>query len=384
MTREEYILLYEKCMQGECTDEDRKKLDEYQDDFSLDNLYWDEASLGAEQQITNSIYSRLQSSIRDQQPKKMQWYKLPLAAAIAMMTVGVGAYLYFNTPSDQSTPHTQQIAKKIVAGSNKAILTLSGGKQIVLTDASNGELVQEGDIRITKTADGKIIYEPSTAQRADVDPKAVVYNTVSTPKGGQFQVVLPDGSQVWLNAMSSITYPSSFSGKERLVQLKGEAYFEIAKNPEKPFKVDVTGKQKIEVLGTHFNVEAYLEDNEIKTTLLEGSVKLSTSNREVRLKPGQMAVNDLEKELTIKQADLEEVMAWKNGLFVLNDVNLKDVMKKASRWYDVDVEYQGNIANKKLWGTVSRYKDITELLDNIAITSSLRYKIEGRRVILMK
>jgi len=371
-------------MQGQCTDEDRKKLDEYQDDFSLDNLYWDEARLGAEQQITNSIYSRLQRSIRDQQPKKMQWYKLPLAAAIAMMTVGVGAYLYFSTPSDQSTPHTQQIAEKIVAGSNKAVLTLSGGKQIVLTDASNGELVQEGDIRITKTADGKIIYEPSTAQRADVDSKAVVYNTVSTPKGGQFQVVLPDGSQVWLNAMSSITYPSSFSGKERLVQLKGEAYFEIAKNPEKPFKVDVTGKQKIEVLGTHFNVEAYLEDHEIKTTLLEGSVKLSTPNREVRLKPGQMAVNDLEKELTIKPADLEEVMAWKNGLFVLNDVNLKDVMKKASRWYDVDVEYQGSIANKKLWGTVSRYKDITELLDNIAITSSLRYKIEGRRVILMK
>lgn len=384
MTREEYILLYEKCMQGQCTDEDRKKLDEYQDDFSLDNLYWDEARLGAEQQITNSIYSRLQRSIRDQQPKKMRWYKLPLAATIAMMTVGLGAYLYFNTTSDQTTPHTQQIAGKIVAGSNKAILTLSGGKQIVLTDASNGELVQEGDTRITKTADGKIIYEPSTAQRADVDSKAVVYNTVSTPKGGQFQVVLPDGSQVWLNAMSSITYPSSFSGKERLVQLKGEAYFEIAKNPEKPFKVDVTGKQKIEVLGTHFNVEAYLEDHEIKTTLLEGSVKLTTPNKEVRLKPGQIAVNDLEKELTIKPADLEEVMAWKNGLFVLNDVNLKDVMKKASRWYDVDVEYQGSITNKKLWGTVSRYKDITELLDNIAITSSLRYKIEGRRVILMK
>jgi transmembrane sensor len=381
MTREQYILLYEKCMQGECTQEEKKKLDEYQDEFSLDDVYWDEVRLGNEQQIIGGIYSRLQKSIKDQHPKKIQWYKLPIAAAIALMTVGVGVYLYFNTPSE-STKLQTQVAKKIVAGSNKAILTLSSGKQIVLTDANNGELVKEGNIRITKTADGKIIYEPSIAQ--DADSKAVVYNTVSTPKGGQFQVVLPDGSQVWLNAMSSVTYPSSFSGKERLVQLKGEAYFEIAKNPDKPFKVDVAGKQKIEVLGTHFNVEAYLEDHEIKTTLLEGSVKLSTQNRQVKLKPGQIAIDDLKNSLIVKHADLEEIMAWKNGLFVLNDVNLKDVMKKASRWYDVEVEYQGNIANKKLWGTVSRYKDITELLDNIAITSSLRYKIEGRRVILMK
>ncbi|SMD13286.1 FecR family protein [Pedobacter nyackensis] len=381
MTREEYILLYEKCMQGKCTHEDKKNLDEYQDDFSLDNIYWDEDRLGDEQQITSSIYRRLQKSIRDQQPKKLQWYKLPLAAAIALMTVGAGIYLYFNTSSDRTKQHTQ-VAEKIVVGSNKAILTLSGGKQIVLTDVNNGELVKQGNTRITKTADGKIIYQPSAENSSDA-AKAVIYNTVSTPKGGQFQVVLPDGSHVWLNSISSITYPSSFSGKERLVQLKGEAYFEIAKNPEKPFKVDVIGKQKIEVLGTHFNVEAYIEDHEIKTTLLEGSVKLITQNRQVKLKPGQIAVNDLKRELTIKQADIEEVMAWKNGLFVLNDVNLKDVMKKASRWYDVDVEYQGNISNKKLWGTMSRYKDITELLDNIAITCSLRYKIDGRRVILM-
>lgn len=382
MTREEYILLYEKCLQGKCTDEEKKKLDEYQDGFSLDNIYWDEDRLGDEQQITGSIYRRLQKSIRDQQPKKMQWYKLPLAAAIALMTVGAGIYLYFNTSPDSTKQHTQ-IANKIVAGSNKAILTLSDGKQIVLTDVNNGELAEQGNTRISKTAGGKIIYQPSSAPGSGAEDRAVVYNTVSTPRGGQFQVVLPDGSHVWLNSISSITYPSSFSGKERVVQLKGEAYFEIAKNPEKPFKVDVIGKQQIEVLGTHFNVEAYLEDHEIKTTLLEGSVKLMAQNKQVKLKPGQIAVNDLNRNLIIKQADIEEVMAWKNGLFVLNDVNLRDVMKKASRWYDVDVEYQGNISNKKLWGTMSRYKDITELLDNIAITSSLRYKIDGRRVILM-
>lgn len=255
----------------------------------------------------------------------MQWYKLPLAAAITLMTVGAGVYLYFNTSTDRTKQQTQ-IANKIVAGGNKAILTLSDGKQIVLTDVNNGELAEQGNTRISKTADGKIIYQPSSGSGSSA--KAVVYNTVSTPRGGQFQVVLPDGSHVWLNSVSSITYPSSFSGKDRLVQLKGEAYFEIAKNPEKPFKVDVIGKQQIEVLGTHFNVEAYIEDHEIKTTLLEGSVKLMAPNKEVKLKPGQIAVNDLNKNLTIKQADVEEVMAWKNGLFVLNDVNLKDVMKK--------------------------------------------------------
>jgi transmembrane sensor len=380
MTREEYILLYEKCMQGKCTDEEKKKLDTYQDDFSLDNPYWDEARLGDKEQITSSIYERLQNSIRDQQPKKLQWYKLPIAAAIALITFGIGIYLYVNTSFDGTKQYTQ-VAEKIVAGSNKAILTLSGGKQIVLTDLSTGELIKQGNTQIKKTADGKIIYQPTGAQSSD--PRDVVYNTVSTPKGGQFQVVLPDGSHVWLNATSSITYPSNFSEKERLVQLKGEAYFEIAKNPKKPFKVDVIGKQKIEVLGTHFNVEAYVEDNEIKTTLLEGSVKLVTQNKQLKLSPGQIAIDDLKNSLVVKKADLEEVMSWKNGLFVLNDVKLKDVMKKASRWYDVDVEYQGNISNKKLWGTMSRYKDITELLDNIAITSSLRYKIDGRRVILM-
>jgi ferric-dicitrate binding protein FerR (iron transport regulator) len=332
-----------------------------------------------EEAVEKRMLLRLNNEINPSH-KKAAFFSRWVAAAAILFVTSIGGYFLLHKPED-ATRIAQSIPKKnsILPGSNKAVLTLAGGKRIELTSAKNGQLATQGNTVITKAADGQIVYNTTGNSTQPINN----YNTVTTPNGGQYQIVLPDGTQVWLNAASSITYPAVFAGKERLVQLSGEAYFEVAKNPSKPFRVNVNGKQQVEVLGTHFNIEGYADDSNIKTTLLEGSVKLSYKAKSAMLKPGQMAVNDLDRSLFIKQADIEEVMAWKNGLFVFNDENIKDAMKKAARWYDVDIEYRGNILKKKLGGTVSRYKNITDLLDNISKTGTIHYKLQGRRVILM-
>lgn len=331
-----------------------------------------------EEAVERRMLLRLNKEIAGPQKRNFSLLRWMSAAAI-LIFAAIGGYSVFHW-ANKPTQVVQNLPKKnsVLPGSNKAVLTLSGGRKIELTGARNGELAKQGNVVITKAADGQVVY--NTTDKATA---AITYNTISTPNGGQYQVVLPDGTQVWLNAASSITYPTAFVGRERLVQLSGEAYFEVTKNPVKPFKVNVNGKQQVEVLGTHFDIEGYPDDNNIKTTLLEGSVKLAYKNKMTLLKPGQMGINDFGGSFAIQKADVEEVMAWKKGLFVFNDENIKDAMKKAARWYDVDVEYRGNILKKRLGGTVSRYKNITDLLDNITKTGTIHYKLEGRRVILM-
>jgi transmembrane sensor len=388
---DQYLIdLIEKYLEGQCTPAEKVEVEQwYEQYYDGDHVFYEgdteKISVAAERSLL-MIREKLNRADEFQYPNvvvmKPRWNLAWVAASILLVCIG-GYFLWPKSIVSKQNVHKLSVENIITPGKNKAILTLSGGKQIILSDAGNGKLIKQGNTQITKTADGQIIYQSTDQDNAIAPADQIVYNTVTTPKGGQYQIVLPDGSHVWLNAASSITYPSNFSGKERLIQLTGEAYFEVAKNPEKPFKVNILGKQQIEVLGTHFDIEAYADDHKIMTTLLEGSVKLIYQNRQAILKPGQIAINDFEHDLIIKAADIEEVMGWKNGLFVLNDTNIKDVMKDASRWYDVDVEYRGNVTNKKLWGAMSRYKNITELLDNIATTSSLHYKIEGRRVILM-
>lgn len=309
-------------------------------------------------------------------------YPLRIAvAATVLIALSLGFWLY------KGKPHTEQLSlgvKKvdITPGVNKAILVLSNGTKINLQTAQTGNIANQSGAVISKQADGKIDYRDAGSAGTQPGTENEL-NTLYIPKGGQYQLTLPDGTRVWLNAASSLTYPVAFKGKERRVKLAGEAYFEVAKNPDKPFHVNVGGKQTVEVLGTHFEIKAYDDDADIRTTLLEGSVKVSGKNSDVIIKPGQMAINNLKEPLTIRNADLDEVMGWKNGLFVFNDERIEDVLKIAARWYDVDVEYRAGAGQKKLRGIVSKYKNITELLDNITITSGIHYKIEGRRVILM-
>ncbi|WP_121809338.1 FecR family protein [Mucilaginibacter kameinonensis] len=272
---------------------------------------------------------------------------------------------------------------KIVPGSNKAILTLATGKSIVLDSAANGALASNGKCKVNKVGDGKLVYDVlPNATHAGVN--AVLYNTLTIPPGGQYQVVLPDGTQVWLNSSSSLSYPTEFTGNSRTVKLTGEAYFEVAKNKDKPFYVEMNNVQ-VKVLGTHFNISAYADDNDLTTTLLEGSVQISKNGSLALLKPGQQAViGGNANTIAVSKAHINEAMAWKNGYFMFNDDNIVDIMKKVSRWYDADIEYQGNFANQRFGGTFTRSKSITDLLKNLEQISNVHFKITGRRITVMQ
>ena len=310
--------------------------------------------------------------------RRKLWPRIAAIAAVAIMVFGAIAIYIGQRP--QNITQVSSHKKQVEPTGNKAFLTLANGKRIALNDTSNGTIAIQSNVQITKTRDGQLVYTVSENNSASSLPPAV-YNKINTPNGGRYQISLPDGTHVWLNAASTLTYPTSFvSFKERRVELQGEAYFEVAKDKQHPFIVK-TAHEEVRVLGTHFNINAYVGDNQSQTTLLEGAVKVSVVNHQVYLKPGQMAVaNYSEGKLELKQANLENVMAWKNGLFVFDRQQLSDVLKDVSRWYNVEFEYSEEIGRRKLWGTVSKDDTITELLENIVIASGIHYKIEGRRI----
>lgn len=386
MTKEEYVSLYEKCASGNCTEQERKLLEEYQDDFSLDVISWDEVSREEESEVSERMYRRLQKSMHkeDHRVRRLYRYKLMAAAAVAFMFFCSGLYYYINTSEPLPVSAKSHLKNDILPGRNKAVLTLSDGSQLVLDNSINGILAREGSAVITKLKDGQLIYDHSgSSTHINHDPSKIsAYNSIRTPRSGEYQVLLPDGTRVWLNAESSLKFPPVFEGQERKVELFGEAYFEVEKNEEMPFRV-IAGDTEIEVLGTHFNVNAYQEV--VKTTLLEGSVRLKREGQETLLQPGQSGIPSEDGAFTVEDeaANVEEVVDWKNGYFIFQDENIRAIMEKAARWYDVEVEYRGNMEDKNFWGKVSRYENISELLKNLELTGMIHFKIEGRKVIVM-
>lgn len=305
------------------------------------------------------------------------WVRFAAAASIIIcLTTG---YFYLR-PVQVKPAINQKIAKHDIApGSNKAILTLSNGRQIVLSDASTGEIAREKSAAINKDSTGKIVYVATGSGNQSVGNM----NTISTPRGGQYQVVLPDGTHVWLNAASSLKYPTIFTGSDRNVELTGEAYFEVAKDKYHPFHV-VSSSQTIEVLGTHFNVNTYNDEPAVKTTLLEGSVKIIHGNVTAMLKPGEQSVinNNVDAGIrVIDGIDTEDAIAWKEGKFKFDQTDISVLMRELSRWYDVDVVYQGKIPDDKFSGSLSRNVNISKVLTLLEFTG-INFKIEGRTLII--
>lgn len=303
-----------------------------------------------------------------------------LAAAIVVITLGTWLYYPANTahhPQFNSASPTH--VNNIKPGKVGATLILANGKRILLNDAGNGQLAKEAGVVISKTTDGQLIYEVTGT--GDGGNRI---NTLSTSKGETYMVILPDKSKVWLNAASSLKYPASFeNSSERSVELSGEAYFEITKNKDRPFKV-LANHQNITVLGTHFNVMAYAEEDNIYTTLLEGSVLVGNTTREIQLKPGQQSIlNKGSDKISIKAVDADESVAWKDGYFLFQGENIYSIMRKISRWYDVEVVYEGNMENKEFAGMISRFKDISEVLKMLQLTGDVHYKIDERRILVM-
>ncbi|RZJ92246.1 MAG: FecR family protein, partial [Chryseobacterium sp.] len=295
--------------------------------------------------------------------------------------LGLSLYFYSSKSPDKVELANVEVADINPAG-NKAYLTLGNGKRIALTDASNGTIAEQTNVQITKTADGQLVY--TIAENKSGSSSQLEYNTIETPNGGRYEIALPDGTHVWMNAASSLKYPASFASlKERRVELQGEAYFQVAKDKQHPFIVK-TAQQEVKVLGTHFNINSYADEPEVKTTLLEGSINVSDlkSKSSKILKPGQQAIAK-DRDLKVGVADVDQAMSWKNGDFVFVGEDLKAVMRQIARWYDVEIEYQGDINSSGVVSTISRTKKLSQVLKALQINQGIHFKVEGRRVLVM-
>ena len=331
---------------------------------------------------------------------RFRWTRVA-AAAVVVLALGLGGYWFLSRFAKDKVVKkeqpVQQPEKDVQPGGNKAILKLSDGKTIVLDNAQNGLLAQQGNANIIKQNDGELIYnreDGANGKPFTIDHSPLTYNMLATPRGGQYQLILPDGSKVWLNAASSIRYPTAFAGDERRVEITGEVYFEIKPLAPKggskkvPFIVKIntpsgTGGE-VEVLGTHFNVNAYSDEPAIATTLLEGKVKVSSmvNGQSSILKPGQQAaIND--SRLTIHDnVDMDLAVAWKNGFTAFKSADIKSIMRQVARWYNVEVVYEGSIPKRSFTGGVSRDAKLSELLHLLEV-SKVHFRVEGNRVILM-
>ncbi len=302
-----------------------------------------------------------------------------LIAAGLVLAAGSGIFWWMqNSTADRqvSVAQSKSFNKDISPGANRAVLVLADGSSVLLDDAEQGELSRQANAIINKTADGQIVYENQAAN----DPAPLVYNTISTPRAGQYRLTLTDGTKVWLNAATSLQFPASFSGKERRVKLSGEAYFEVAPNAAQPFIVE-TPQQSIEVLGTHFNVNAYEEEAQTKTTLLEGKVKVQTGSSVSIIKPGEQAASMQPGSIRVSEADTEEAIAWKNGYFKFNKADIQTIMRQLERWYDVEVKYEGAVPTDLFVGKINRSENISGVL-RILELSKVQFKIENRKIIV--
>lgn len=401
MNKEKLLILINKYLAGDVTDEELDLLKRYYNSFQ-DNTTWDEAQLGPRSEVEAKMLHRIQDEIgkveskQDLNVPKLQkgnirflkpglrlssFTRIAVAAGVIGLLI-TSAYLYLNSKNTKAPEVAkakyQQLKNDVPPGGNRATLTLADGSIIDLADAQNGALAEQGNSRVIKIG-GKLAYNTSSENEVEI-----VYNIVSTPKGGQYQIELPDGTQVWLNAASSLRFPTSFTGKERRVEImNGEAYFEVAKNKKMPFIVRLNSAE-IQVLGTHFNVMAYAEEATVKTTLLEGSIKFVQQQRGLLLKPGEQI--QLSKDGSTKiesDVDTDQVVAWKNGLFQFDNSDIETVMRQLSRWYDVSVVYSNTNIKHLFVGEMPRSSTLSEILKALELTSRIHFKIDGKKIIVL-
>jgi transmembrane sensor len=310
----------------------------------------------------------------------VSWWWIGSVAASIILISSIIIFAQHSYQGYQQVAVVKPFKNDIAPGSNKAVLTLGNGHKIILNDAKNGQLADEANTKITKAKDGRLVY--NTTNNTQASQPAVDYNTVSTPNGGQYEVELPDGTKVWLNASSSLRYPTRFAGNERKVELSGEAYFEVSHNKAMPFKVK-TASQEIEVLGTHFNVNSYTDEPATNTTLLEGSVKITSGKAQsVVIKPQQQA-SLKSAGFDVREVDADEAIAWKNGYFEFSEENLGSIMRKISRWYNVEIIYTDKGLESQVFsGSISKYKNISQVIKLLELTKVADFNIQGNKIII--
>ncbi|MDP3466684.1 MAG: FecR family protein [Daejeonella sp.] len=400
--REQFLKILEKYRAGNASAEEMDFLDTYYRVFGLRPDYTSGMEEGKriilKEDLKNSILENISTYQNNKiQKGKRKIYKWSVSIAAATLII-CGAWLFYHPQKiesfqainsvkrDSSIISKEKVEPKveIIPGGNKAVLTLANGKKINLTDVNIGMLAEQSNVQITKIADGQLVYSVLTDQQA-INNQKDQYNTIETPRGGRYQMRLPDGTNVWLNSASRLTYPSSFSNlKNRRVELSGEAYFEVAKDKTRPFLVK-TILQEVEVLGTHFNISSYEDESSVKTTLLEGSVKIVGINGSDKiLKAGQQSVLTSDNIIVEDIRTGQQAVAWKNDQFVFESIDIQHVMRMISRWYNVEVEYVGAIPENKFGGSISKFENISEVLKSLESTGRVKFEIEGRRILVSK
>ena len=333
----------------------------------------------ASRKLFNAIHDKIRADSTQVKRRVLPFRRIAIAASVIGLLL-VGAFLFYNRNTSKETVNAavkeQRFKNDVLPGGDKATLTLADGSTVVLDDAQNGTLAQQGNSKVIKLG-GKLLYDPTNK-----NSKEIVYNTISTPNGGQYQLELPDGSLVWLNATSSIYFPTSFVGKERRVEITGEAYFEVTKNRDMPFIVAVNGAE-VQVLGTHFNVNAYNDEDNVKTTLLEGSVKFVSGANTNMLKPGQQSQLTTEGMIkVVSNVDVDAVIAWKNGIFDFENAGIETVMRQLSRWYDVEIDYKGK-PDDLFIAEMRRNIKLSDALKALELTGKVKFEIQGKKIIVM-
>jgi len=375
MNDEQVKDLLERFQAGTCSDRELEKVRYWLHKFREDEQS-DLSQIDLET-IDDQMWQPILKATKPETARMISW---PLGVAVSAASIIVlGVFIYFFTKDTSNKTYVNDIDP----GKNTAVLILSDGKKINLLNAKIGLLALQSTTQITKTKEGEIIYtsrhELPPLQNGGKSSYSEISNTIRTPRGGQYKLSLPDGTKVWLNAASSLTYPISFRWlKERRIELNGEAYFEVAKDKLHPFLVQ-SKTQTVKVLGTRFNISAYSDDQFTNTTLLEGSVQVN----QITLKPGQQAVNS-GTAIKVNVVDPNDVIAWKEGEFSFRNEPLQNIMKKISRWYNMDVVYQNKEAGKQIFGgTISKYGKISQILHVLELTGDVKFRVEGKTIIVL-
>ena len=414
-----YALVHaiEHYLQGNASKEEQQLVQDWYHSFKDDEVEIPVNIIELRTRVAERIWVRLEQTVQANAREttapivplyRRAWFRLSTAAAIILLFVG--GWYFYSGKTDKTVAASVSPAKAVKhdvePGGNKAILTLNDGTRIVLDTAANGMVLMQGKSKVIKLANGQVAYDAGKFSAADNLP--ITYNTLTTPKGGQYKLTLPDGSEVWLNAASSIRYPTVFTGNERKVEITGEVYFEVrpiytagnANGKKMPFIVvfgisstpSLDDRHKIEVVGTHFNVMAYDDETIMKTTLLEGIIKQSMAGGQspegstswTILKPGQQTLINTQNNVTriVDDSDVDEAVAWKNGLFQFTDTDIQTIMRQLARWYAIDVKFAGNIPTMKLTGKAPRNISLSSMLKILAL-SDVKYQIDGNVLTVM-
>ena len=367
--------LLKRFKEGTCSEEEKEMLELWFDHQS-NAASWNWESEEEKEQLRLQMLEGIGRAVDREQPRwvRMNYWYRGIAASFLVMLM-IGGYLYKRSTSD--LPDQNDYRQAVVApGTSQAMLTLSDGTSVLVDDAARGIVSSDGNMQVIKTDEGELAYREKEGAK-----ESAGRNTLYVPRGGTFQVTLPDGSRVWLNSSTSMTFPAGNRGAERLVELKGEAYFEVRTDKKRPFRVMANGTE-VRVTGTRFNVSAYEEDKHLATTLAEGQVIVTHLNQEKILKPGQQATISSSGTMQVAVADVESALAWKDGYFVFEDQDLTSIMKMVARWYDVEVEYKGTPPPQRFGGTFSKSKGLDGLLTYLEQLSTIHFTRQGKKIIV--